>query len=118
MITRILISIFAVLAFSSSSSAQTLVSNFKSDNGLWGYMTIDEEIIIPAIYSAAKAFSSNGIALVKDSKTKKYIYIDLKGNKIELDHNPTNLKNFNSDRAVVIKDKKHGAINSAGELVI
>lgn len=119
MITRIILFIVTALTFSIPASAQMLVSNFKSDNGLWGYVNIRGEVIIPATYSAAKPFGTNGIALVRDKKTKEYFYIDIKGNPIKLNHNPSNYKNFYNDRAIVINiDGDHGAINSSGELVI
>ncbi len=118
MFIRIIILIVSVFSFSLFSPAQTLVSSFRSDDGLWGYMTIDEEVIIPAKYLAAKPFSTKGIALVKDKKTKEYLYIDVKGNKIELNCNPVTLKPFHHDRAIVVIGDNFGAINLSGELVI
>jgi hypothetical protein len=101
-----------------NTNAQNMLAQFKDDTGLWGYMNNKGEVVIPAQYSAAKDFSIDGFALVKEKNSKVYYYIDIKGNKLELSCNPEGFGNFSDGRAMVKINGLWGYIDTSGKLEI
>lgn len=98
--------------------AQTQLAAFKDDNGLWGYINKKGEVVIEAKYSNIKAFSRDGLALVKEKKSKEFVYINSKGDELKLDCTPDRFGNFSEGRAMVRINEKWGYIDTEGKLVI
>ncbi len=108
----------ALLAGNLRMDAQTKIGGFKDDNGQWGYLNSNGEIVIQAIYSQINLFSFEGLALVKENKSKQFWYIDAGGNKIDLDCTPEKFGDFSDGRAMVRIGGLWGYIDTDGKLVI
>jgi len=94
--------------------AQNLRS-FKADNGKWGFIDEQGNIVLPAKYLDANDFKE-GLALVS---AKKYLYgyIDQSG-KIIIPMMYTSCSNFENGMARVKLDGKTGCIDKTGKEVI
>jgi hypothetical protein len=79
-----------MLLVAGSSMAQTYVTQVKpAGNKKWGYANLKGELIIPAQYEKCYEFSSEGLAIIYDSKAKQHHFINLKGEKL-----PTEVSSF------------------------
>lgn len=99
-------------------SAQTYVANIRNNAGLWGYINMQGETVIEAKFDNAKEFSEDGFAMVKEVDADDYHFINIKGEKLELNCAPAAIKAFNNGRAMVKIGDKWGFIDTKGELVI
>lgn len=101
-----------------STNAQQKIAAFKDNNGLWGYINIKGDIVVQPKYSTVKLFSSDGLALVREKKSKKYYYINTQGENLQLDCSPERYGNFSDGRAMVRIGDTWGYIDTNGKLVI
>lgn len=92
--------------------------NKQVDGGLWGYVTMDGDIVIIPQYEDARSFSEDMAAVKQNSK---WGFIDKKGNVVvdfEYDGVESNFKN---GRGALIKNDRYGdnifVFNKYGELI-
>lgn len=121
MIHKIVIS--SVLSFFVCSlTAQTPVFQAKPVGGKnWGYVGIDGTFLIEPQYPKCYAFSSEGLALIYDSKTKQHYCIDLQNKRLETEPSAFRCKDgttFRDGLLLVKVGEKWGYLNTAGKLVI
>lgn len=107
--------------------AQTAVIQVKSlDNHLWGYASLDGELLIPASYRRCFSFSTNGLALIFDDKDREYHLINLKNERIPTNYPVVKVHDglgfgdvcFNSNLVPVAVADQWGYMNNEGKLVI
>ena len=109
------------------SNAQTKVALVKPEGGkTWGYINETGEYIIEPIYRKCFPFGKEGWAVTQNPKTKKYEFINLKGEKLECELSEFSLKSvfgfgikgFDHGLAPIGKDKKWGFMNKEGKVLI
>ena len=76
-------------------------------NGMWGYVNDDGEMVISPIYSSAAPFAENGLARV--SMGFKYGYIDTKG-QLALPTIYTSARSFNEHGLAAVKMDESGKV--------
>lgn len=117
-----------VLLLAGSTFAQTYVTQVKpAGNKKWGYANLKGELIIPAQYEKCYEFSSDGLAIIYDSKAKQHHFINLKGEKLPTEISSFKVKEgflgfelqgFHDGLLPVRVGDKWGYISSAGKMAI
>lgn len=119
--------LFIASLFSIISFAQNYTILVKpSGNKYWGFANEKGEMIIPAQYEKVYSFSPSGYATVYDKKQRQYIFIDIKGQKLETeiasfkinDGFGFNVEGFIDDLIAIKVGDKWGYLNSSGKLAI
>ena len=119
--------LFIAVITGSVSVAQTYTVLARPANSkFWGFANEKGDMIIPAQYEKVYSFSPSGYATVYDKKQRQYIFIDIKGQKLE-----TEIASFKIqdgfgfmvegfvDGLIAIKvGDKWGYLNSNGKLAI
>ncbi len=72
------------------------------ENGLYGYINKEEKILIPAKFTFAKRFSSDGLAKVIEPN-KKFGFINKKGEYV-LPPQYTLTSSFHNHKAIIFKN--------------
>lgn len=110
---KLKIVLFLIYMTSYNLKAQNLYPYL--DNGLYGYMNIQGDIIIQPQYAFAKDFSDCGLALVLEPN-KKFGYINLKGKYI---FKPEFIlaSNFKNNQAFIFEKGSYKIINSQGVIL-
>ena len=118
--------LFGILSTTTVYS-QTLVASYKPVDSKynWGYLDEKGEIIISPSYKGAFDFCKEGIAPVFDLDTDTWSYIDLKGNKLNVNlkgFEPNNVfgfgrTGFREGLAVLVVKKMKGVIDLTGKIV-
>ena len=115
-----------MLLLAGSSFAQTYVTQVKpAGNKKWGYANLNGEIIIPAQYEKCYQFSSDGLAIIYESK--QHHFINLKGEKLPTEVTDFNvregflgfeLQGFRDGLLPIRVGEKWGFISSSGKMAI
>jgi WG containing repeat len=118
---KILLSYSFVLFLASATYAQTYIAQVKSmKNKKWGYITNTGEIIVEPQYESCYRFSSDGVAVVFDSNSNQYIFINAKGAKIMTDVKSYKvaLEEFRDGLITVKYNDKWGYFDKSGKVAI
>ncbi|HMG92509.1 MAG TPA: WG repeat-containing protein [Chryseolinea sp.] len=120
--------VLCMLLLAGSSFAQTYVTQVKpAGDKKWGYANLNGEIIIPAQYEKCYEFSSDGLAIIYDSKAKQHHFINLKGEKLPTEVSKFNVKEgflgfelqgFHDGMLPIRVGEKWGFISSSGKMAI
>lgn len=107
--------------------AQTKLIQVKTlETGKWGYANTEGELVIPAEYEKCYPFSSNGLAVIYDTKERQYHFIDQNNKRLATtpekfkikDGMGFNVSSFNNHLFLVEVNGKWGYMNEEGKLVI
>jgi hypothetical protein len=125
---NIVASLILVFLIGFSAVSQTYVVMVKPlGSESWGYTNVKGELIIPAKFRKCGEFSKEGFAPIYDPETKKFFFINLKGEVLPTEITDFKLstvflvgtpKGFEDGLAMVSQDKKWGYLNSAGKVAI
>lgn len=117
-----------ILLIAGSAFSQTYVTQVKpAGDKKWGYANLKGELIIPAQYEKCYEFSSDGLAVIYDSKAKQHHFINLKGEKLPTEISKFKLlegflgfelKGFQDGLIPVRVGEKWGYLSSGGKLAI
>ena len=124
---KLIITIVLSLMVSYGAIAQTYITQFKNFEGkLWGYMNQKGEVVIEPVYKKCYKFSENGLAPIYESK--KFQFINLKGEKVNTDIEGFKLiegfmgigglQGYMDGLVAVQKNKSWGFLNSEGVVAI
>lgn len=127
MIHRTLLAVCAMTLNTFLFHAQTLVFQAKPvGSKTWGYADVNGKFIIPAQFEKCYEFSSNGLAIVYDPKSRQHSIIDLENNKLKTEKPDFKIKDglgFNASKfqngllLVKIGDK-WGYMDTEGKMAI
>lgn len=91
----------------------------RDESSLWGYIDSSGDYVIPPVFTVARSFEDNGLALVQDAESQLWGMIDTSGNYV-VEPSFTHIGNSFQEGflGVRVPDKGWGYINEAGEIVI
>lgn len=123
----VLLAFISLSIFSQSAGQKTCIAMVKPYGGdLWGYVNQKGEIIISAQFSKCFPFSSEGLAVIHDTKAKQYYFINTKGERLTTEVADFKLKGvlgfdvkgFSNGLVAINQDKKWGFLNVSGKIAI